>query len=84
MTDDVTTDPRPRVRAGSIAWGLIVIVTASLVLWVAYDPARRAGVTDWALSLTPGGLVVIGVLLLGGILLLAGVLAAIRRAQRRS
>lgn len=77
-------DPRPRVRAGSIAWGLIVITAASLVLWVAYDPARRSAVTDWALSLTPGGVVLVGVLALGGILLLAGVLAAIRRAQRRA
>lgn len=84
MSDDLTTDPRPHVRAGSIAWGLIVIVAASLVLWVAYDPAQREAITDWALSLTAGGLVLVGVLVLGGILLLAGVLAAIRRAQRRA
>ncbi|MCU1409766.1 MAG: hypothetical protein JWR04_473 [Rhodoglobus sp.] len=84
MSNDLTADPRPHVRAGSIAWGLIVIVAASAVLWVAYDPARRAAVTDWVLSLTAGGFVLVGVLVLGGILLLAGILAAIRRAQRRS
>ena len=84
MSNDVTTEPRPHVRAGSIAWGLIVIVAASLVLWAAYDPSRRAAITEWALSLTAGGLVLVGVLVLGGILLLAGILAAIRRAQRRS
>jgi len=83
MTTDVTPDPRPHVRAGSIAWGLIVIVSASLVVWVAFDPARREALTDWALSLTAGGLVLVGVLVLGGILLLAGILAAIRHAQRR-
>ncbi|CAN5296323.1 hypothetical protein BH11ACT5_BH11ACT5_26880 [soil metagenome] len=84
MSDDVTTTPRPRVRAGSVAWGLIVIVTASATLWVAFDPDRRRAVTDWATSLTPGGFVLVLVLVLGGILLLAGILAAIRRAQRRS
>lgn len=84
MTDDVTTTPRPHVRAGAIAWGLIVMVAASLVLWVAYDPARREALTHWALSLSAGGFVLVGVLVLGGILLLSGILAAIRRAQRRS
>ena len=63
MTDDLTTDPRPHVRAGAIAWGLIVIAAASLVLWVALDPDRRAAVTDWATSLTLGGFVLVGVLL---------------------
>ena len=83
MSDDITTTPRPHVRAGSIAWGLIVIAAASVTLWVALEPQRRTAVTDWALSLNAGGLVLIGVLLLGGILLLAGILAAIGRAQRR-
>ena len=84
MTDDLTTAPRPHVRAGSIAWGLIVIAAASLTLWVAFDPDRRGAVTDWVLSLNAGGFVLVGVLVLGGILLLAGILAAIGRAQRRS
>jgi hypothetical protein len=82
MTDDLTP-ARPHVRAGAIAWGLIVIATASLVLWVAFDPDRREGVTEWATSLTVGGFVLVGVLVLGGILLVSGILAAIRRAQRR-
>lgn len=83
MSDDVTTTARPHVRAGSIAWGLIVIAAASVTLWVTFDADRRGAVTDWATSLTAGGLVLVGVLVLGGILLIAGILAAIRRAQRR-
>ena len=82
MTDDLSP-ARPHVRAGAIAWGLIVIAAASLVLWVAFDPDRRAAVTDWATSLTVGGLVLVGVLVLGGVLLVSGILAAIGRAQRR-
>jgi hypothetical protein len=83
MTDDITTVPRPQVRAGSIAWGLIVIAAASATVWVAFDPDRRSAVTDWVLSLNAGGFILVGVLVLGGILLLAGILAAIGRAQRR-
>jgi hypothetical protein len=83
MTDE-TTPERPHVRAGSIAWGLIVIATAAAVLWVVAEPARRSAVTDWAATLTPGGAALVAVLVCGAILLLSGVLAAIRRAQRRS
>jgi len=87
MTDDtatITTAPRPYVRAGSVAWGLILIAAASLVLWVTGDDARREAVAEWTRTLTPGTAVVVAVLVLGGILLLAGVLAAIRRVQRRA
>ena len=83
-TDTLTHDPRPHVRAGSIAWGLIVIASASLVLWVSALPSRRAAVADWVLSLTPGDAALVAVLACGAIVLIAGVLAAIRRAQRRS
>jgi len=82
MSDDLATTPRPHVRAGSITWGLIVIVTASLALWVAVDDGRRDAVIDWMLALTPGTAALVGALALGGILLIGGVLAAIRHAQR--
>lgn len=84
MSDDTSTTTRPHVRAGSIAWGLIVIAAASATLWVAFDTARRAALADWATSLTAGGFVLLGVLMLGGVLVLAGILAAIRHAQRRT
>ena len=83
-TDALTHDPRPHVRAGSIVWGLIVIASASLVLWVSAVPSRRAAVADWVLGLTPGDAALVAVLACGAIVLIAGVLAAIRRAQRRS
>ena len=76
MSDDTTTTPtttpRPHVRAGSIAWGLIVVTTGALVLWVLSNVDRREAVADWVLALTPGGIAIVGVL------------AAIRRAQRRT
>ena len=93
MSDETTTPTtplqtpapiRPHVRAGSIASGAIVVAVAALVLWVTSEPSRREAVTDWALTLTPGGAALVGVLVLGGFLLLGGVLAAIRRAQRKS
>lgn len=85
MSDDQTTPTaaRPHVRAGAIAWGLIVITTASLLLWVVSEPARRDAATDWVLALTPGNAALVGVLVIGSILVLAGVLAGIRRLQRR-
>ena len=83
-TTTTTTPLRAHVRAGSIAWGLIVISGAAIALWVSGSGARRAALLDWMLELTPGTSVLLGVLVLGGILLLAGVLAVIRRAQRRN
>lgn len=84
MTDDQTTPaPRPHVRAGSIAWGIIVIATASLVLWVVSDTGRRDAAIDWVIGLTPATATLVGVLTIGGILVIAGVLAGIRRLQRR-
>ena len=87
MSDNTTTTTtpaaRPHVRAGSIAWGLIVIAAASLALWVSAVPARRTAVADWVLALTPGDAALVAVLACGAIVLIAGVLAAIRRAQKR-
>lgn len=88
MTDtqlipETTPDERPRIRAGAIAWGLIVIAAAVGLLTIAIDPNRRDAVITWVMNLTPGNAIVVGVLVLGGFLLLMGLLAGIRKAQRR-
>ena len=83
LADEAAPVARPHVRAGSIAWGLIVITGAALVLWVIAEPARRSAVAEWATTLTPGGVALVAILACGAILLLAGVLTAIRRAQHR-
>lgn len=74
--------PRPRVRAGAIAWGLIVCAIAGTVLAISTSPVTRAAFTEWSGGLT-GGAIGLGVLLAAGFFsLLIGLLAVIRRAQR--
>lgn len=75
-------DPRPRIRFGTIAWGLIVCAIAATTLAVIGDPARRAGFGGWLLQLDGRAAVNIAVLAFGALLLLLGLLAVIRRAQR--
>ncbi len=73
---------RPRIRAGAIAWGLIVIAVAAGTLYTIASDERREAAVRWFSTLTPGGAAIVGVLVLGGFLLLLGILAAIRHAQR--
>lgn len=83
MTENETVaDPRPRVRAAAIVWGLIVMAIGTVIVAVVTDDERRESVARWITGLTPGDGVVVAVLVLGGILVLAGALAAIRGAQR--
>ena len=79
----IIPDPRPRVRAASIAWGLIVIAISTTVIWVVSAASRRAQFDDWVLGLTPASISVLAVLLLGAVLLLVGILVGIRRLQQR-
>ena len=77
------TAPRPRVRSGAIAWGLIVIGIAVAVLVTVSSPASRRDFAEWLGDATPGSLAIIGVLALGALIVLLAALALIRRAQRR-
>ena len=74
---------KPRVRAGAIAWGLIVIGIAAAVLVTVSSAASRRDFAVWLGDLTPGSVAIIGVLALGALILLLAGLALIRRAQRR-
>ena len=75
--------PRPRIRFGAIAWGLIVCALAATTLWISTDESRRIAFGDWISGLTPGTSGLIMLLILGILLLLWGGLAAIRRSQER-
>ena len=82
-TPETVADPRPRIRAAAIVWGLITMATGGVVVAIATDGERREWIVRWIAGLTPGDGVLLAVLVLGGILVLAGALAAIRGAQRR-
>ncbi|GAB3397160.1 hypothetical protein GCM10027568_32580 [Humibacter soli] len=76
--------PRPRVRSGAIAWGLIVLAFSALMLTLTTVPGNAVAFAHWASSLTPGTITVIVVVAVGAFILLLALLSAIRRAQRRA
>lgn len=75
--------PRPRIRSGAIAWGLIVCAISVTVLATISSPEGRSGFLNWTLGLGAGGLTLMLVLGLGCFILLLAGLSLIRRAQRR-
>jgi hypothetical protein len=82
-TDPSPAAPRPRVRSGAIAWGLIVCASMITLLAVVLSPDARDAFGAWSASLTIASIVLIGVLALGAFVLLIALLSAIRGAQRR-
>jgi len=76
--------PRPRVRAGAIVWGVLVLAFAAAVLLIDGTDAGRSTFDRWQASLTPAGWAVTGIVALGVIVLLIAGTSAIRRAQRRA
>jgi uncharacterized integral membrane protein len=82
-TDAASVVPRPRVRSGAIAWGLIVIAVGVALLAIVWVPRNASAFATWTASLTPGGIVVIGLIALGAFILLMALLSMIRRAQHR-
>lgn len=79
-TDSITP---PRTRWAAIIWGLLFAVTAAVALWLVADEDRRAGISDWALALTPVTIVTLLVLTIGVLLLAGGAASLLRRTQRR-
>jgi apolipoprotein N-acyltransferase len=73
----------PRTRWAAIVWGLLFATVAAVSLWLIADADRRAGVSDWALSLTPVTISTLLILTIGVLLLVAGASALLRRVQRR-
>jgi hypothetical protein len=86
VSRDDATEPSshgPRVRAGAIAWGLIVVAISVSVLVTVSGPASRREFAEWLGRATPGSIAIIALLSLGALILLLAALAVIRRAQRR-
>ncbi len=77
------TEPAPRIRAGAIAWGVIVSTLALVTLLLVLDLGRRDAFGYWLRSLDGPDYGILAVLALGGLLLLLGLLGVIRRLQRR-
>ena len=75
---------RPRIRWAGIIWGLVFAVIAATVLWIVLEPARMELVADWWATLTPAGLLLTVLLVLGGLLLIAGLSGLARRGDRRA
>lgn len=75
---------RPRIRFGTISWGLIVGVGGAALLWLLVTPGARSELVQWVLDLQPGIAILLAVVAVGAILLLLGVLALIRQRQVRA
>ncbi|NNC13959.1 hypothetical protein HII28_19025 [Planctomonas sp. JC2975] len=81
---DAVPPARPRVRSGAIAWGLIVILASAALIALTAVPAAARWFEAWANSLTPAGLAIVAVVVVGAFVLLLAGLSAIRGAQRRA
>lgn len=77
------SQPRPRIRFGAIAWGLIVCAIAVTVWSIISSPTSRSEVTTWFWELSPGTAILVAILALGALMLLLGILSLIRKAQSR-
>lgn len=75
--------PRPRIRAGAVLWGLVLVAAGSFVLWIASSPENREaalgtllhmGLLDWVVAL---------VVTIGAVITLFALAAVIRRLQAR-
>jgi hypothetical protein len=74
---------RPRIRFGTISWGLIVGLGGTALLLLLLTPGARDELVQWVLRLDPAAAVQLAVVASGAILLLLGVLALVRRRQLR-
>ncbi|MGV8852495.1 MAG: hypothetical protein ACOH1M_08015 [Rhodoglobus sp.] len=73
----------PRIRFGTIVWGLLVFAAGATLLTALRTPGRRDQLADWALSLAPSDSMLIVTIVVGAIVLILGLLAVIRSQQKR-
>lgn len=81
---DFSQPQRPRVRFGTISWGLIVGLGGSALLVLLLTPGARSELVQWVLTVHPHVVVLLALVAIGALLLLLGVLAVIRGQQLRS
>lgn len=78
-----TSAPRPRIRFGTIVWGLLVFAAGATLLTALRTPGQRNQLADWVFSLTPSDSILIVTIVVGAIVLVLGLLAVIRSQQKR-
>lgn len=81
-TDVETRLPRPRIRAGAVIWGLLLVAVAAGVLWTASSPIRLADARDAILGIDGFGWTIVGVIAVGTTLTLIALATVVRRLQR--
>jgi len=74
---------RPRIRFGTIVWGLLILTAGSSLLTALGTPGRREELADWVLTMTAGQAMLTASMILGAILLIVGLLAVIRSQQKK-
>lgn len=75
--------PRPRVRAGALVWGVVLIIAGTIALAVLTSRQRRDDVLAWLTSLDGATVALLAVLAVGMLLLAIAGLALVRRHQVR-
>ena len=74
---------RPRIRFGTIVWGLLIMAAGISLLTALGTPGRREELADWVLTMTAGQAMLTSAMILGAILLIVGLLAVIRSQQKK-
>lgn len=74
---------RPRIRFGTIVWGLLIMAAGISLLTALGTPGRREELADWVLTMTAGQAMLTASMILGAILLIVGLLAVIRSQQKK-
>lgn len=83
VASDLPTETHtpPRTRWAGIVWGLLFAAVSAFSLWLIADDDRRAGISDWVLSLTPVTITTLVILTIGVLLLVTGAAGLLRRVQ---
>lgn len=74
---------QPRIRFGTIVWGLLIFAAGATLLTALRTPGQRDQFVGWALSLSPSDSMLIAAIIVGAIVLVLGLLAVIRSQQKR-
>lgn len=74
---------RPRIRTGAVIWGLLLVATALLALWMATRPRGRDRLVEAVFALDGFGWTVVTVIAIGATVTLIALAAVIRHVQHR-
>lgn len=87
LAEAASASEGPRIRWAAIIWGLVFAAVAGWGLWTSISASRftalSAQIEDAIMTGDPGGIAVIGVLVVGALVLLTGLVGLARRLQQR-